>query len=294
MRWISRLICIATTLILAGCSSVQLAYNNAPFLVQYQLDSYLDLSDEQEQALRVQTLKLRQWHQAEALPVYASTLRDWAQSLARVQPWTAQEIMHKQDMLQDAALTFAQRGASELGPILITLTPRQRTRLAQRFETSNREYEQEYLRDPEQGRSKRRERFIKNYERWLGSVTAPQSAMIDQWLLDHPNDSQDWAQERKARQARLLELIDQADQFAGAQAAAVALNQYFESLATYQIPTLQAAQQDRRQALASLSAEILNSMTAQQRQHLRDELLSYAADFDALAARADRSALRRP
>jgi len=262
--------------------------------VQYQLDRYLDLSDEQEQALRAQTLRLRQWHQAEALPVYASTLRSWAQALNRSQPWTAQEIMQKQDVLQNAALTFAQRGADELGPVLVTLTSRQRARLAQRFETSNREYEQEYLQDPEQGRANRRERFIKNYDRWLGSVTPQQTALIDQWLLDHPNDSQNWAQERKARQANLLKLIDQADQFASAHAAAVALNQYFESLATYQIPTLQAAQQDRRQALASLSAEILNSMTAQQRQHLRDELLSYAADFEALAAKAAPRVSRQP
>ena len=292
MRWISRLICIAATLILAGCSSVQLAYNNAPFLVQYQLSRYLDLSDEQQQALRAQMFKLKQWHQAEALPFYAATLRDWAESLVQEKRWTAQEIIQKLDMLQDAALTFAKAGASELGPILVTLTPRQRTRLAQRFETSNREYEQEYLQDPEQGRANRRERFVKNYERWLGSVTTRQSAMIDQWLLDHPNDSKNWAEERKARQANLLKLIDQADQFASAQAAAVALNQYFESLATYQIPTLQLAQAIRRQALASLSAEMLNSMTEEQRQHLRDELLSYAADFDTLATKADRSALR--
>ncbi|AWB34514.1 DUF6279 family lipoprotein [Orrella marina] len=283
MRWISRLIAALLALIVAGCSSVQLAYNNAPFLLQYQLDRYLDLDDEQERVLRAQLVELQQWHKSHALPLYAQTLRGWAQTLSRARTFTAQEILDKQAVLQDEALAFGQKAAQLLGPVIVTLGPTQRDRLARRFETSNREYAQEFLNAPDQGRSERRERFVKNYERWLGPLSEEQLTLLDQWLDTHPNNPALWAAERQARQQALLNLIAEAPQFETPDEASLALNDYLISLTSYQTPTIQARQQERRIALAQLSAELLNIMTDTQRKHLQDELLSYAADFESLA-----------
>ena len=283
MRWTSRLIAALLALIVAGCSSVQLAYNKAPLLVEYQLDRYLNLDDEQERILRTQLVALQDWHKAHALPLYAETLRGWAQDLSRPRVFTAQEILKEQDVLQAEALAFGQKAAELLGPVIVTLGPAQRERLARRFATSNQEYADDFLNAPDKGRSERRERFVKNYERWLGSLTAAQQTLLDQWLDAHPNDPALWAQERLARQQALLDLIGNAPQFSTPDDASLALNDYLASLASYQTPSMQSRQLVRREALAQLSADLLNSMIDAQRKHLQDELLSYASDFDSLS-----------
>src|SRR5690554_6798091 len=136
MRRIVRLLCIVLTLTLVSCSSVQLAYNNAPSLMQYQLDRYLDLTDEQEKQLRAQLITLQRWHQSAALPIYAATLRKWAHSLSQPGAFSVDDIQAKQKAVQNVVLIFAYEGARVLGPVLITLTPRQREYLAARFEES--------------------------------------------------------------------------------------------------------------------------------------------------------------
>lgn len=289
MRWTSRLIAGLFALIVAGCSSVQLTYNNAPFLLQYQLDRYLNLDDEQERLLRTQLVELQKWHKSQALPLYSEKLRAWAQSLSRPQTFTARQILDEQDTLQDAALTFGAKAAELLTPVLVTLGPAQTAQLARRFDTSNREYAQEFINAPDRGQSKRRERMIKNYERWFGTLDKHQLNMIDQWLKLNPNDPALWAQERRARQQALLELIAQAPRLPSSERANLALNDYIIGLTTYQTPSMQDRQEQRRQSLAELSATLLNTMSDIQRKHLQDELLSYAADFDALAGQPDRS-----
>lgn len=289
MRWFSRVVCVVMALALAGCSSVQLAYNNAPFLVQYQLDRYLDLNDEQEELLRAQLYSLQQRHREQVLPVYAATLREWAQSLSVQNVFTAEDVLEKQQILQEAALEFGKMGAAELGPVLTSLTPRQRQRLAARFADSNEEYARNNLQNPKRAQERRRERFTENYQDWLGSLTAQQTALLDQWLLSHPNDPRNWAAERMARQGALLQIIDQAGQFESTEQASAALNRYFESLASYRTASMQSVQDQRKWALANLTAQILNLITPQQRRYLQEQLLSYAADFDALASRASGS-----
>ncbi len=43
---------LTSMMFITGCSSVQLAYRTSPSLIQYQLDSYLDLTDAQEVTLK--------------------------------------------------------------------------------------------------------------------------------------------------------------------------------------------------------------------------------------------------
>jgi hypothetical protein len=279
------LIALTLVFLLVGCSSIQLAYNKAPFLLQYQMDNYLDLTAEQEDVLRQELLAFQAWHRREALPEYASTLRVWSAELSEPRTFTAAEVLKKQALFQDAMLSMAQQSALRLAPLLLTLKPEQQKRLESRFEKANREYAKDNLRNPTQSEEKRRERFTERFENWLGPLTETQKTSLTQWLESNPSGAALWSQERQARQQALLALMAQARTQPSAEEAAQSLHDYFQSLANYRVSELQAKQPERQQSLANLTAGLLNQMNDRQRDHLRKKLASYAQDFEALADR---------
>lgn len=285
MRVWQRLSLILGSLSISACSSIQFGYNNAPSLLQYQMDSYLDLSDQQEEILAQELTALQSWHRQAALPDYAAMLRLWAEDLSVKRALSVDDVLQKQDLLQAALFALGQESANRLAPLVITLSAEQKNRLRKRFDDGNRDYARENKRSPKKMETERRKRFVKQYERWLGGLSREQMQTLDQWLLSQPNNSQLWGQERIARQEALLTLLAQAKESGSAQQAAVALQDYFQSLSRYRIAELQTQREDRQMALATLTASLLNQMTPAQRRELQSKLLGYAQDFETLSRR---------
>jgi hypothetical protein len=269
--------------LLAGCSSVQLAYNNAPALLQYQLDSYLDLDDQQEELLAQQLKQFQQWHRSSELPQYAQLLRAWAKKLDQPHQFTADELLQKHRQLEAALLVSAERAAFRLAPLVLTLTPRQRERLRNEFTESNAKYTEDYLQDPIKARETRLERSEDSYSDWFGSLTEQQVKILQSWLRNEPSRAAIWLQERMTRQKTFMTILEQARDFPSAEVAAQSLHDYFQSLSRYRVAQLKPELDVRLRSLAQLTAELLNSLTAQQRRHLQERLLDYASDFEALS-----------
>lgn len=285
MRIWQRLALLLSAASIGACSSIQFGYNNAPSLLQYQMDSYLDLSDQQEEILAQELTALQSWHRQAALPDYAAMFRLWAEDLSVKRALSVDDVLQKQDLLQAALLALGQESANRLAPLVITLSAEQKNRLRKRFDDGNRDYARENKRSPKKMETERRKRFVKQYERWLGDLSREQMQTLDQWLLSQPNNSQLWGQERIARQEALLTLLAQAKESGSAQQAAVALHDYFQSLSRYRIAELQTQREDRQMALATLTASLLNQMTPAQRRELQSKLLGYAQDFETLSRR---------
>ena len=72
-------LCVATlaacALLLQGCSTVKLAYNQVPHLAYWQLNRYLGLSDMQTERVREELGELHQWHRDTMLPRHAELLQ---------------------------------------------------------------------------------------------------------------------------------------------------------------------------------------------------------------------------
>jgi hypothetical protein len=286
MKWpkLTGTVLICSAALLTGCSSVQLAYNNAPALLQFQMDRYLNLDQAQEDLLSQELRALQAWHREDELPLYAQTLQQWAAKLDQPYTFTASELLEKQAQLEQTLLVMGQESAYRLAPLILTLSESQRQRLQSRFDRANAKYARENLEDPEAAQVKRVENVIERYTEWLGELTPQQQQTLRQWLEAQPSAAQLWAQERLARQQALLQLLADAQDLPSAEVAAQELNNYFQSLSRYRIADLQAERESRQLALAELTATMLNSMTPAQRLHLRDKLLSYASDFEALSS----------
>ncbi len=272
--------------LITGCSSVKLAYSTSPALIQYQLDSYLDLTDAQEATLKEQLQKFKAWHEQNALPVYAQTLKAWRVELATGKQFTVADVLEKQAQLEDALMAMGAQAAVRLAPVLVTLTPQQRQRLNKEFANNNAEYQQKQVKVAmtPKGREKRLEEVIDRYEDWVGDLTAPQKQMVKTWLDGRGSMVALWAQERMARQEALLELIQESQDHGSAERGAQALQAYFVSLSNYRVADIQKLSEERRQQLAQLTASILNSLTPKQRQMLDAKLADYANDFLELAS----------
>jgi len=273
-------------LFLTGCSSVKLAYSTSPALIQYQLDSYLDLNDAQEATLKEQLQKFKAWHEQNALPVYAQTLKAWRVELKTGKQFTVDDILQKQAVLEEALMAMGAQAAVRLAPVLVTLTPQQRQRLSQEFAEKNAEYQEDQVKVAmtPKGQEKRLEEVIDRYEDWLGDLTLPQKQLIKTWLDNRGRMVALWAQERMARQEALLDLIQESQDHGSAERAAQALQAYFVSLSNYRVADIQKLSVERRVQLAQLTASILNSMTPAQRRMLEAKLTDYADDFVELAS----------
>ncbi|RZJ61391.1 MAG: hypothetical protein EON49_05605 [Acidovorax sp.] len=69
-------------LLLQGCSTVKLAYNQAPQLMAWQINRYLGLSDAQNERVRDELDDLQQWHRDTMLPQHAQVLQKVQRQLA--------------------------------------------------------------------------------------------------------------------------------------------------------------------------------------------------------------------
>jgi len=61
--------------LLGGCSAMQTGYNNAPSLLYWWLDGYVDFNAGQADPVRDSLVSLQAWHRREELPAYATLLQ---------------------------------------------------------------------------------------------------------------------------------------------------------------------------------------------------------------------------
>ena len=279
-RWIA----VFLVVLLAGCSTLKLAYNHSPSWFSYQLDVYLDLDDAQESVLSTQLDALHAWHRHHALPAYAQTLREWSQQVASGHRFSVEDVLKGQQQIEQELLRIGSQIAAEITPIVQGLTPRQIEHLKAKLEKSNREYQNKYLSASmtEARRKKERlEELEERYENWLGKLTKAQKARLSSVVDRQLFGPMLWSQERQARQRAMLSLIAESRSMSAEQIQR-AWKSYFDSLSTYRVPELESRRPVIRSAWAEVTADMLNMMTEQQREFLQRKLLGYANDFQVL------------
>jgi len=279
-RWIA----VFLVVLLAGCSTLKLAYNHSPSWFSYQLDVYLDLDDAQESVLSTQLDALHAWHRYHALPFYAQTLREWSQQVASGHRFSVEDVLKGQQQIEQELLRIGSQIAAEITPVVQGLTPRQIEHLKAKLEKSNREYQNKYLSASmtEARRKKERlEELEERYENWLGKLTKAQKARLSSVVDRQLFGPMLWSQERQARQRAMLSLIAESRSMSAEQIQR-AWKSYFDSLSTYRVPELESRRPVIRSAWAEVTADMLNMMTEQQREFLQRKLLGYANDFQVL------------
>ncbi len=186
---------LSCCLLLAGCSSLELAYNQAARLTAWWLDRQFDLDRRQRQQLDQALAELHGWHRREELPHWQALLQAAEHSLAdgRVD---AAELQALEQRLDESLQRTLRRTAPLAGPWLASLRPEQWTRYAER----RRERVQDW-REDDSDADERAEALEESLERWLGRLERPLRRAAEQLAQTWgPSPAALW-QERAQRQA---------------------------------------------------------------------------------------------
>ena len=271
------------SLALSACSSLQIAYNYAPNYLAYKLNVYLNLTESQKSRLDQELSKFVQWHTQLILPEYTQRLESWRDRVDSTKPYSVSEVLEIQQQIEQALQVIGAQASAQLAGIVVTLTPKQQERLRAQFESDNKDYADEYLKNPESeaARKTNHKRSIKRFEDWLGSLTRDQETRLTDLSDKRAKVFVAWNDERKLRQQALLDILEE-QRGKEPQQAELALAVYLNSLSNYREPALAEQKVQLRQDWAEVTAQILNSLTAGQKTYLKKQLTGYANDFASL------------
>ncbi|WP_148861214.1 DUF6279 family lipoprotein [Marinobacter fonticola] len=273
---------VMLTLLLAGCSSTQLAYRQLDWALVWWVEDYIPLDDVQEARLESQINSLLEWHCRHELPRYAAWLED-VNTLSSSPPLHVADVERLQAGLFQAIDRLTQRIHPTATALLGSLSNDQVAALDRAMAEGQRERREEFLGDtPAAQLEKREERTRERAERWLGSVNANQRQTIKTWNRNRGKQTEIWLEGRGRWQAALLQSLQNR--------SSPGFPDRIEYLLTHSSDvrgeTYQTMFEESRAAMTQLIVDLINQSTPQQRAHLEDEIEELQADFEALACRS--------
>jgi len=275
---------LALVTLLAGCSSVRLAYNNAPQLSWWWLDGYLDFSREQAPQVRQALDGFLDWHRATQLPAYAALLARTQPAI--LEPTTPAGACRWQAEVRgqlDPALQRALQLAAEQLP---GLAEAQFTHLAQRYAKGNDEMREDFLQDdPGERLTASVKRAVERAERLYGRLDEAQRRLVRAGVLESPFDPALWLKERQRRQREVLATLRRLGaERADAERRLAALRLLAAHTERSPDPVYRAYQLKLGDYNCDFAARIHNATTPAQRQRARETLKGWEDDLSALRA----------
>lgn len=266
---------------LGGCSAVRIGYNNAPSLVYWWLDSYIDFNDAQAGQVRDSLSALQAWHRKTELPAYADLLRQ----IQRVAsgPVTPQQVCEFSDQIRTRVQSLGEQAAEGMSRAVPTLTPEQLRHLALQFDKHNRTWREEWLDGtPAELSARRLKKAVERAQSFYGRLEETQLAILRQSVASPTFDARLAWRERLRRQQDMLQVLREhgnSDRPAHVKAEILALLQR-------NLNSPDAAYQTQFERLVVESctniAALHNSTSAAQRRQLQETLQDYEADARAL------------
>jgi uncharacterized protein DUF6279 len=264
--------------LVAGCSALRLAYENADTYLRFRANGYLDLDPKATEELDERIDEFFAWHRKNALPQYARISEEAAKRVGK--GLSRDDLVWGYDSMVAHARQSLRVGAERIAPLLERLTPQQVAHLEKRFAEDNRKFAKEYLRGSEGERRKRRaKRIEERLEDWVGKLLPAQLEKVKQFsermpLYDELRDS-----DRKRMQAELVEMIRKRE-------AQKRLPDWVANWERGRDPAHLAASERFRQEYNVLLLELDKTLTPEQRGRAEANFRRYAEDFRVLARRA--------
>jgi hypothetical protein len=276
---------LAATLVLTGCSTLKLGYNNLPELAYWWLDGYVHFSEAQAPRVKDEFARLHRWHRQEELPRLAALL-------ARAEQLGPGDVSAGQacTMLADIRerLTAVSRQAEPaVAAIAGGLSAHSMRQMARRHERNNDEFRREWIDIAAQERlDKRYKQFEGRLERVYGRLEPGQREALRRSIEGATHDPARFLAERQRRQADLMETLRRLQEPALTPTDAQRLvRSYVDRIETSPDPSWRAHAQATTQEGCELFAAVHNAASPAQRQAAVNRLRGYRRDLSELAAR---------
>ena len=283
------MLAIAVALVAAGCSFVQMGYNQLDRLIAWRLDDYLPMYSTQRAVVEPAVTRLVDWHCATQLPAYSAWLRTVDADMR------AGLSAERADVHIGQALAFghdiARRAAREVGPLMVGASPGQIEAFNKRMHKSNSDYIEEWVEPPRDERVRERARRMKKRtEAWIGTLAPQQQTLIEGWARDVRSNGDDSLESRRRWQTALADLL--ARRNADRNVVVSELETLFISPGRIFTPGYIAAFDANRARAAEALAALSASLTPPQRQRLQREVAALVGDIEQIACRRSESSLQ--
>lgn len=271
-------------LLLVGCSTVKLAYNQAPQLLSWQLNRYLDLSQPQSERVRDELADLHRWHRDTLLPEHAGLLQKLRQQLPA--PMSAEQACRAYADLRTQIDQLLVRAEPSLVWLASDLSESQIRSLQKKQADSNADWKKEWLDpSPDKLREHRYQLLLSRTEDFYGTLQEPQKAALRSYIAQSSFDPQRTYAERQRRQQDLVQVLRKiAAERGNTEQARTLLRGYLARLNT----SPDAAYQRYAATLVDEGctgfAQVHSAMTPAQRLQAVASIGAYEQDFITLAA----------
>lgn len=268
---------------LAGCSTVRLAYHQAPELAYWVLDDYADFNSAQSLRLKADLVELQAWHRQTQLPAYAQTLQQLQQRLPG--DITAAQVCSVVAEARDRLKTALDQAEPAASALAATLQPAQLAVMAGKFDKGNAQWRSDYLdTTPQKVRAKRLEQATDRAEMLYGRLNDAQLGVLKGAVAASGFDAALMYAERLRRQQDTLQTLRAL--IAAPAAPRPAMQALMERLQQSSNPAYRRYQDALTQEGCSTVAALHQRATPAQRQKAVLALKDYEQSFRALAASA--------
>jgi Family of unknown function (DUF6279) len=276
-RWLW-LLALSAVLVLGACSVARLAYNNAPTVLNYFLDDYFDLTNEQETWLTPRWKKLVEWHRENELPIYKKLLLQ------------SKEKIDKQVVAADINALYLEGRATaarctefflpDVVAFVAQLTPAQINYLERKFAKDDAKLAKEIARPLDKRKKDRITRYLDRFEDQFGRLSTEQTAKITQVISGLAPYDELRLEDRQRVQTSTLKMLRENAQ--KPQVVMDSIRSMVVNVETNRSPAYQAVVVDQAWQVAELTAWLINNASPKQKAKLVAQLDGYVADITGL------------
>ena len=269
---------------LGGCSSIRLAYNNAPQLVWWWADGYVDFSREQTPQVKAGIERVLDWHRSTQLPDYLSLLVAGQSQV--LEATTAAQVCRWQEQVREKLEPTLQRTLLLANEWLPGLGEAQFKHIEQRYAKGDEELRDNFLQaDANERQAESFKRALERAELLYGRLGDAQKKVIREGVAASPFDPTLWLAERQRRQREVVATLRRlAAEKADSDKRLAALRM----LAAHAERSVDVAYRSHQVKLAdyncALAAQIHNATTPAQRLKARENLKGWEEDLRSLIA----------
>lgn len=265
--------------VLCGCSSMRLTYNYLDWIIGWYLDDFLELNSRQDDFYEERLDALMEWHRREELVRYSRFIEQIQQDLR--EPLSAALLQERYETLKQFFRDIMEQAAPDCAELLLWLDEEQRAAFYDAAAQTQKKYEEKYLNETAQERSRRHCRQAeKALKRFVGGLNGGQKALLERWAGGLVPLQRLWLENRSAWQARLRDVLE-AD--CAEPEKQKMLRPLFVEPEHLWAPDYRDAVAQNEAATLAMLAGLHTSLTEKQQEHLHRALERLKKDFIVLA-----------
>jgi|GEM_PF-2790066 len=259
----------------AACNKqiIKMAYQSADKLIIKNVDKYFDLSDEQKKQLSYDIKIKMNWHQKQALPLYAQDLKDIQTKIE--DGVTQEEVLWLFNKLDAHKYQLLVQALPISAAFLTTVTDKQIERFNEKTEKDFQDTEKTLALTKDKRIKKRINALTDTATHWIGSLTENQQTRIKDYAEHLPDLLSVRHQQDKKQQQIFIQLMRaHPDKTTIENALRTWLEQHYFHKDEQEI--------EARARICALIEQVLAILTPEQKQHLKAKISDYKSIVDML------------